>query len=117
MRLEHTLNIQPLNTQPPSSPSPSPSTTTTNQNVYSSILSDLRQLGPSLTAQQHAQVVAAHAQRALFEGALAATIASGVRALYVPDMHTEKLEYAKNIMVGYSGWMGWLLHRVVNACF
>jgi hypothetical protein len=45
-------------------------------------------------------MVAEHAQRALFEGALAATISSGVHALFVPDMMTEHIEYAKNILVG-----------------
>lgn len=49
------------------------------------------------------QVVAQHAQRALFEGSLAATVSDAARALFAPDVAMEHLEHARNILVGVRG--------------
>ncbi|KIZ06288.1 hypothetical protein MNEG_1669 [Monoraphidium neglectum] len=91
------------------------------RDVYRAIMRDLNASGPSISAQDHAQarhtplcplflpcptfqcapcaVVARHAQKALFEGALASAVAAGARSLFVPDMATEHIEYAKNILI------------------
>lgn len=45
------------------------------------------------------QVVGQHAQKALFEGGLAALLASASRGLFAPDMASEHIEYARNILV------------------
>jgi hypothetical protein len=55
---------------------------------------------PAAPGVTPAQVVAQHAQRALFEGALASSVTAAARALFVPDMASEHIEYAKNILVG-----------------
>ncbi|GBF94529.1 hypothetical protein Rsub_07063 [Raphidocelis subcapitata] len=66
--------------------------------VYSAILSDLRDIGPTLTAREHGQVVAQHAQRALFEGRLASAVADAARAAFAPDVASDELEWAKTVL-------------------
>ncbi|KIY99214.1 hypothetical protein MNEG_8751 [Monoraphidium neglectum] len=73
------------------------------RDVYRAIFADLKDVGPTLTAQEHAQVVAEHAQRALFDGALSSTIVSATRSLFLPDTTTEHLEYARSLLVGGRG--------------
>jgi hypothetical protein len=67
--------------------------------VYSAIAADLADLGPSLSEQQRGIVVASHASRAMFDGALAAAISDAARAVFAPDVASEHLEVAKQVLV------------------
>lgn len=70
--------------------------------VYSRILRDLeayRDQGHALSEEQREAVAARHAQHALFEGALASAVAAASRAMFAPDLATEHLEHARNVLV------------------
>ncbi|KAI8469957.1 MAG: hypothetical protein J3K34DRAFT_521754 [Monoraphidium minutum] len=69
------------------------------RDVYRSIFDDLQHIGHQLSAQEHAQVIGEHAQKALFDGSLAATVSSAARSLFIPDVATEHIEYARSVLV------------------
>lgn len=48
-------------------------------------------------------MIAEHAQKALFNGGLTALIMDAARGLFLPDMVTEHIEYARSLLVSGGG--------------
>jgi hypothetical protein len=63
-------------------------------------MSELQAVGSTLSAHEHAAAVAQHGQHAMFGGQLASTIMSAARHVFLPDMATQHIEWAKSILVG-----------------
>jgi hypothetical protein len=69
------------------------------QDTYQQLLDQLKAVPNQQTVREYARQTAEHGQVTLLAGRLAAVLAAGTKAAFVPDMASQHIEQAKTVLV------------------
>lgn len=69
------------------------------QDTYAELLVQLQEAPHQMTAAEYAAAAARHGLVSLLAGRLAALLAAGVKAAFIPDMASQHIEQAKTVLV------------------
>lgn len=70
------------------------------QDTYQELLDQLKSIPNQMTAREFAQQTAEHGLVTMLAGRLAAVLAAGVKAAFIPDIASQHIEQAKTVLVG-----------------
>jgi hypothetical protein len=70
------------------------------QDTYQQLLDQLKAVPNQQTVREFARQTAEHGVVTLLAGRLAAVLAAGTKATFVPDLASQHIEQAKTVLVG-----------------